>query len=395
MNKKLFIISEYVQETQNSTGYYWSKIINKLSINIPDLNVITPYVDIVNENNINYHYFKSVRFSQRSKLKKIISELSQLFGYFKNILFKVNKADLVFSGTNPPLLLVLLAVLKKVKKFEWVILVYDVFPNNFIPAKVLKESSFVYKIALKIFNWSYSSADELIVIGRDMEQLMLDKTQSKTPMRLITNWASNEEVIPDLKIDNPLIVSLGWQDRVVFTFFGNIGLLQGIPNLLEAIKYVTVNNVGFLFIGGGPLVEEVETFIKIHNDLPIKYLGSIPLEQKSIGLNAADISVISLDEGMYGLGVPSKSYFSMAANKKLLVIADYNSEISQVVEEESIGWTCNSGDPISLARLIDEIVNEYPEKEIKSSLRVLNARFSEVICLDKFNETILQRMNNN
>jgi hypothetical protein len=60
--------------------------------------------------------------------------------------------------------------------------------------------------------------------------------------------------------------------------------------------------------------------------------------------------------GMFGLAVPSKAYFSMAADKPLLVIGDEGAELERTVStHKGLGWFCKAGDPVALARKIDEI----------------------------------------
>lgn len=47
--------------------------------------------------------------------------------------------------------------------------------------------------------------------------------------------------------------------------------------------------------------------------------------QQNDFLNACDIGIVTLNDGMYGLGVPSKSYNIWAAGKPILYIGDDNS----------------------------------------------------------------------
>ena len=72
-------------------------------------------------------------------------------------------------------------------------------------------------------------------------------------------------------------------------------------------------------------------------------------------LNAGDIAIISLDSNMYGLSVPSKSYFNMAAGKPLLLIAEETSEIALMIKEHNLGWVVPPGDPERLAQTIQKI----------------------------------------
>ena len=62
------------------------------------------------------------------------------------------------------------------KKLKLYILVHDVFPENTIPTGIIKsESSFLYKLISSIFNRAYSNTDNLIVLGRDMKEVVENK----------------------------------------------------------------------------------------------------------------------------------------------------------------------------------------------------------------------------
>jgi hypothetical protein len=62
---------------------------------------------------------------------------------------------------------------------------------------------------------------------------------------------------------------------------------------------------------------------------------------------------------MNGLGVPSKAYFSLAANKPLLVLTEENSELFYLISEgDKVGWFCEVSNPVKLASLIDSICRE-------------------------------------
>lgn len=395
-NKRIFIVSEYIHSEQNSTGYYWSKLIKRLSSSI-DTKIISPKR---NEKSTSYHinnvehlHVNFIHLKSKKVLAKAFSQITQLFGFIINILLHVKRGELVFSGTNPPLLLLCLALLKRVKKFKWLILVHDVFPENFVPARVIKKDSLIYKLLFKLFNWAYSSADEIVVIGRDMEVLLNQKTNNSVNISFIANWVDIDEVKPVEKNSNKYIQQLGWQDKVVFYFFGNMGRLQGIDNLLTAISKVSSSKAAFLFLGNGPLVSIVQKKIAENSMLPLAYLGEVSLDDRELGLNAGDVALISLDDGMLGLGVPSKSYFSMAADKPLLVIADPSSEISMLVEEESIGWHCGTNSPSELALLIDNICESADFSTLNSSRALLLNQFTEEICLDQFESLIINILN--
>ena len=395
--KRYLVLSEYVHKEQNSTGYYWSQLIDILGNKYDKTILVSP--DIYKSSgfkkidSVIHHTFKFYKTKSLSKIPRALSQLSQQFGFFKYLIKYANKETIVFTGTNPPFLLILVAVVKQFKNFKWLLLVHDVFPENFVPGGILKQNSVFYKTVKSVFDWVYSQPDEIIVIGRDMKKLINLKTNNTVPIEFISNWAVKNEVVPTSKKDNELIKSLGWQNKIVFTFFGNIGRLQGIDNLLKAIDKVTAENASFLFLGRGHRVKLLEEYITQNPNKNIRYLGQIDDKNKSIGLNACDVSLVTLGEGMLGLGVPSKSYFTMAAGKPLLIVAEQLSEISMLVNEVGIGWECEPGNPKRLASLIDVICKERLYEQTNDIRKYFENNFTESIILKKF-ENVFERLVN-
>jgi hypothetical protein len=59
---------------------------------------------------------------------------------------------------------------------------------------------------------------------------------------------------------------------------------------------------------------------------------------------------------MKGLGVPSKAYFSLAADRPILYIGDEGSELHLMIQANpELGWFCKSADPTALAATITAI----------------------------------------
>lgn len=356
---QVFVVSEFVEANLNSTGYYWSQIIEELGKTFGKVLVICPNNNLTEKSEssskVKYTTFYSRPYNKCKLSSRIWGQLRQSANFSLKILKEVSRKDVVCTGTNPALLLIFMLFVKKIKGFKWVVLVYDVFPENLIPAKILSLKSLRYKLLSLLFNWVYSSADKLIVIGRDMEEIMQKKIDRKDKIVFMPNWCAPDDVTPISREESPYLKQFGWQENVVFLFFGNIGRLQGISNLLRAIKLVTHPKAAFLFLGGGQKVDEINSFINNNADLPVKYAGKVSFENRNMALSSCDVAIVSLSSGMAGLGVPSKAYFSLAADKPFLLVSDKNAELARVVSEEDIGWFCEPSNPKKLALLIDEL----------------------------------------
>ena len=392
---RVFIVAEFVDGTQNSTGYYWSKIIRNLSERFDAIYVICPKASYKNIGNIpdsiTYIPVKDIVFSKNNLISRLLGQIAQSLHFAKALVGNVQRKDVVFTGTNPALLLIFISILKAVKGFKWMLLVHDVFPENLIAAKIVGRQNPFYKLTKYVFDRVYSSADTLIAIGRDMHALLSRKTMQKNRIEYVPNWVDPDDVVPLPRDKSELNGNHLPDGRIVFQFFGNLGRLQGVKNLLDAISLVKNDKASFVFIGSGSEGALISNFINSHPAREVVLLAGVPFSRNNDVLSACDVAIVSLAGGMNGLGVPSKAYFSLAADKPLLVVTDEGSELCQLVsEEKSAGWFCETGNPAKLASLIDDICREKLAKVEGEPRAILIGKYGHENAIEKYSEFILE-----
>ena len=255
------------------------------------------------------------------------------------ILERIKKDDSVLQVTNPTFLILATSILKSIKGFKLEILVHDVFPENLVPASIIKKESIAYKILSKVYNTAYSKADRLIVLGEDMKELMVSKLKTNNIIiDIIPNWADDDiKPLPYFNRDGYL--GIDTLNKVVIGFAGNLGRVQGILEFLQIFVDANNLNLEFIIIGDGALKNNIKNFLKEKEVKNVHLLGSKPRSEQIKFLNSCDLALIVLTKGMKGLGVPSKTYNIMAAGKPILYIGDQGSEIDNYVAKFDCGWS--------------------------------------------------------
>ena len=172
--------------------------------------------------------------------------------------------------------------------------------------------------------------------------------------------------------------------EIIFTFAGNIGRVQNVPFLLESVKKCDIENVHFLFIGGGAMVKEVELLSKNHNN--ISYAGSFGRDEQNNFLSACDIAIVSLSKGMAGLGVPSKTYNILASGKPILFLGEENTEIATMIKDNDIGWVIDQDNHLGFLnaiRMISQDPVNFKEKGVRSRELALK-KYKKDLILNKY-----------
>lgn len=394
--RSCFVISEYIEPEQSSTGYYWNSIIAAISKRISSLNVICAIFSTSNKQiripGVNYYVYENIQYNNNSLLSKMFNQIYKTLQLSLKIIFKVKKGDLIISGTNPSLGIIPIACLKPFIRFKWTLLVHDVFPDNLVPAGILTQSKSTEKL-ISIFNLIYSTPDQIITIGRDMQQHIQSKIKTKKLVQYIPNWVNLNEISTIDKSKSKIIQELGWGTNKVFLFFGNIGRLQGIESLLEGIKLANNTSACFLFIGKGASLQNITNFAIQFPHLNIRQFSNRTDVSKSEILSSCDVAIVSLTRNMKGLGVPSKAYFSLAANKFIFYIGDIGSEIEMLIREHKLGWCAEAGNPQNIADTINTICSTDADVIKDQPKNIVNCYFGEELLVKKFCSSIFEFYN--
>jgi glycosyltransferase involved in cell wall biosynthesis len=119
----------------------------------------------------------------------------------------------------------------------------------------------------------------------------------------------------------------------------------------------------------------------------INVIEARPRQEQGIFLSNCDIGVVSLSKGMFGVGVPSKFYNLLAAEKPILYIGDNNTEIKLIIDQYKNGWYAKAGDVLNISEVIEQICQTEREKIVemgKTSRILAEYVFSKSLILKKY-----------
>lgn len=393
--RKKWIISQLFYPEETSTAYIMTKIAEMLAEG-SSVNVIC---GASNYQSKNLHSKKLIHkdikiFQIRTPLlnKNNLFHRIILFSYFTlsvfiKLLFKAKKNDTIIMVTNPPTLLFTIALLKCIKQFKFIVILQDIFPENAAASGLINNKSLLYKISLKAMNYGYKKADKLFACGSDMAEHFIRKGIKSENIIIIPNWA-DKDVLESLEtINRNDYFNLNLNDRVVIEFAGNIGRVQGLETFIKIFKKSTNKKLLLLIIGDGANKKNLINYV-IENKLDnVIFFPSKPRHEQKYFLKSCNIGLITLCEGMYGLGVPSKAYNLMASSKPILYIGDKKSEIDNYINQNKIGWSFNWDNEKAILHFLNNLNDskEFIQYGINARDFATN-NFTEDIVLKKYKE---------
>jgi len=394
--RRIILVSELFYPEESATAYILTKISGELARGF-DLLVLTgpeSYEGRAHHNAseapIDDSYIQRTWAPKLNKNKlvgRLLRFLVLTFGLGWKTLLTARHTDAVFAVTNPAPLLVALALIRKVRTFQLVFLVHDVFPENAVAAGIIRRDHALYPLIKRVFDWAYGSADKVITIGRDMSEVIARKIPASAGrITLIENWA-DDPLIERMARDRSLIPSMGLSDHIVVQYAGNIGRAQGLLEFVDIISRAHNEAVRFVFRGSGALTTALQKVTQgqdrfIHE-------GAYPRADQSKVLGSCDVALVILGPDMYGLGVPSKTYNILAAGKPVLFLGPRDSEIFKLVKEHDIGWAFDWDDADQMVKLIKQwSISDLPAiaERGTNARELVEAHYTEAGQLARFSE---------
>lgn len=392
-----WIITQLFFPDETSTGYVMTKIAETLTSE-GQVNVICASPDYQSKNlnsreklneRINVIRIKTPAFNKNKLLSRVFLFLSFSFLVLIKILFKVKKNDTIVLVTNPPTLLIIIGMLKKIFGFKLFVILQDIFPENAAASGILNKDSIGYRLILKTMNLGYKNADKLIACGTDMARHFIAKGIVGNRIFVIPNWADHELITPNIVIDRSDYFKYKLDGKIVLLFAGNIGRLQGLEYFIKLFGKCKNEQLILIIIGDGAHKKLLENLVDEFNLKNVLFFDSKPRIEQNIFLNSCDIGLITLCEGMYGLGVPSKVYNVMSAGKPILFIGDKNSEIDNYIRDNNVGWSYDWSEESKILDFLNNVTGKENFKKIGQDARsfVLN-NFTQEIILNQYKKIL-------
>lgn len=324
--------------------------------------------EIMLDGSVSVHRFSMIRERKNPIQRAIRYLLVSVVQYLHGV--RINNIDAVFSGSTPPTQGILCGkVAKKLSKryghkVPFIYNLQDVFPDSLVNANMTKKGSIIWKIGRKIENYTYRSADKIIVISEDFKRNIIEKGVQEDKIIIIPNWVNIDNVYPVARKDNVLFEKCHLdRDKFYICYSGNIGLSQNFDLLIETAKVLKDRfpDIRFVVIGDGAARDEFERSLCEHNLDNIILLPFQPYEDIANVFSLGDVGLIISKPGVGRSSVPSKTWSIMAAERPILASFDSDSELVRLISKTQTGLAVDAG---NLDALVDAVVKLYTNKKL-------------------------------
>ena len=297
---------------------------------------------------ISIHRVGYFQANRRTRVGRIVN----FFSFTLRTLFclpEIRNHRLIIVYSNPPILPVSAVLANKLFGNKFVFISYDVYPEIALKMDSIRKGGFIDRVMTRINRQVFRRATAVVALSDEMQTtlLRLRPELEKERTFVLPNWA-HEVIQPGKKKDSgPLTVG----------YFGNLGVVQDTETLLSAIDRLRSDcRIQFRIVGHGSKLQSFMERMKDNPNVSVEKFMTGEDFQKA--LSDCDCCIVSLQNGLNGLCMPSKYYSYLQAGAAVISIMDPDSELSQEVIRERIGAAITPGNTDQLFEVLTGMADD-------------------------------------
>lgn len=295
--------------------------------------------------------------------RKFLRQLAFYVGALPRLLASRRPAAFV-TQTNPPLLVVLAALVAWIRRRPLVIIAMDLYPEVLFAHGSLAPRSPLGRLLSAVFRAAYRRAAAVVALGPTMVERLVAKGVERARIAMIPNWATGEPGVVR-GADNRLRALWGLEGCFVVLYSGNLGIAHDVTTPILALAALAreLPQLRLVFVGKGSRLAEVERLARASGvAAQVQVRPLVPLELLPHSLGLADLALVTLRPGFEGLVVPSKLPGLLARGVPTLYVGPPGDSASLLAQSGG-GAVVASGDVAGLAALLRQLSGDAAARE--------------------------------
>ena len=253
-----------------------------------------------------------------------------------------SRPDLIVAATDPPLVGLVGRSIAVLRRVPFVQLLWDVQPQAAMAAGLLPSGA-VASIVGALSARALRGADAVIVPTAEMKRSALACGARAGRVDAVPLWEDTTVITPQPR-RNAFSGRQDLDDRFVVMYSGNLGLTQSLDVVLEVADRVRdMKGWMFVLVGEGAAKQGLREEASRRRLENVRFLPYTSRDQLSLSLAAADVFLVTLQEGLTRFMHPSKIFTIMASGRPVVAAIDRDSETARLIESERIGLVAPPG----------------------------------------------------
>jgi len=203
-----------------------------------------------------------------------------------------------------------------------------------------------------IERWALGRADAVSVASESFVAALTRLGVAPDRISVVPNWSRLTPVPVDREAERAL---RGWQDKTVIVHTGNMGLKQGLDELVPSIRELAVTrpDFRFVFIGDG---SQRRALVASLADAPnAEVLAPVADRDYLPTLVAADVLLVNERSTVRDMSLPSKLTSYFVAGRPVVAVTHPDSATTREIARAQAGICVLPGNPAALAAAISDV----------------------------------------
>ncbi|MBQ7039980.1 MAG: glycosyltransferase family 4 protein [Clostridia bacterium] len=304
---------------------------------------------------------------------------------------KNKKYDLIFAVSNPPINSYIGLKLKKTFSAPFIYMNWDLYPQCI---DYMIKNPVVHLMCKCWHIWNsknYPKIDRMLTIGDVVAQSINAELKKKIDISVIPIGVNTNQIKPVLRQENIFCEQNGLMDKFIVLYSGKMGYGHNIELIIEAAKKLKDNkDIVFVFIGNGQKYELVKNAAEENENIMVFPLQ--PAEIFPYSMACGDVGVVTEEEKMAHLFMPSKTYSMMACGMPVLGVCTDCDDLYNVISENKIGYAVTDGSADTFAQYVKKLYDEREQLEaLKARARECAVEKYEITEIEKQYKTVFEK----
>lgn len=315
---------------------------------------------------ITYHWIRTAQYEGNGvkRAKTMAQFVGKLYSKAKWIAEKFKPDVIITSSTYPLDTYVGQRIKKYCPKAKLIHEIHDMWPavltevngmskyNPFVVAMQMAENSFC-KHSDYVVSLPPCSKEYLVKHGM-REDKFLDVANGIN----LEDWENTETLN---ETTSKALMDLKSKGKFIICFFGSITNYYSLPELIEAVQRLDNDNVAVVFIGDGPIKNQLKKQANERHPERFIFLDIIPKKQVPEMLKKVDaLYVAGVGDSVFKYGIcMNKLFDSMMSGKPILYAVDAP---NNYIIDYSCGISVEAGSVIALVEGISELYSMTDEQ---------------------------------
>jgi colanic acid biosynthesis glycosyl transferase WcaI len=264
---------------------------------------------------------------------------------------KVGQINVILAPSPPLSIGVAAWLIGALKRAPFIYNVQELYPDAAVSLGAVREGPLLSMLR-RMEGFVYDHSFAVTTIAPRMARVISARTKDARKVRLIPNFVDTRIISPRPR-DNSFSREFGLGSRFIVLYAGNMGPAQGLETLLDTADLTRGNDrILYVFVGDGTSRDSLERASRSRMLSNVLFIPQQPYERVPDIYGASDLCVVPLASTLVAEAVPSKVYRIMAAERRVLAMADPTSDLADLIRESGAGMVVEAGNPKALAHAI-------------------------------------------